>query len=164
MMEQSLLWWNRTWLMEYKSSMWKIAWHSCSIVMRYVMIGLFIWYSWCLYCQSVLWPSHNTKKGIVPLIWIIHALSIAFLVRKVKLYISNINFQIAMFLLKARDVRKFSILVAQEISHYTHETLQKQDTIFHGFSEFYQGRKINTWFPQLWIFSAFCGFKILYGL
>ena len=36
--------------------------------------------------------------------------------------------------------------MTQDISHYTYETLRKQDTIFDGFSEFYQGMKIKTGF------------------
>ena len=82
-MERSLMWWDITWLVEYMSSMRKMVWHSYSAVTRYVLIGLFISYSWhgVQIAKVFLLPSHNTEKSVIPLIWNIHACSIAFYIK-----------------------------------------------------------------------------------
>ena len=36
---------------------------------------------------------------------------------------------------------------SKNLSHYTHETLRKHDTVFHGFSEFHRPLKIKTGYP-----------------
>ena len=44
--EQSPMWQNGIWLVEYNSSMWKIAQCSCSAMIGYVLIGLWMLFSW----------------------------------------------------------------------------------------------------------------------
>lgn len=192
------MWWNRTWLVEYMSSMRKMAWRSCSAVMRYVLIGLFILHSWCPNCQSLFVTfAWYRKKSIVPLLKNIHTLSIALNIKcyyifKLQCFRKRMYIQIHAYLPKPITYSKLFLWVlhafyhewvdmkeaskavemlgnfpfhgSKSLSHYTHETLRKHDTVFHGFSEFHQPLKIKTGYPWWWTFLLFVASKFLWPL
>ena len=53
-MEQSLMWQNRIWWVEYNSSMWNITYCSCRAMIGHVLIRFWTLFSWYMFTMCIL--------------------------------------------------------------------------------------------------------------